>query len=181
MKKPYRIAIEKLFSAELKRLCPEFNKVSVKPVCKYNGEAVFASDAVKATLFISVIPHPKGHEEFTVEIGWSTKHRFPELSMRPNMFDVNELGNDEGMIRLTSFSKIPGFGWTFRGVAWEWDQKYWLNPEAFRTTPVEIIDQDTKRVPTDSEAVAAVGDAVTEAINELKTHGLPYLNKYLSL
>lgn len=181
MKKQYRIAIEKLFFAELQKIDSDFNKILVKALIKHNGEAVFSKKVSAATLFICLIPHPKGREEFTVEIGWSSKHRFPELTMRPNVFgtEISKMGKDEGLIRLTSFTNMSSFGWEFKGVESAFSEKYFTNPEVLKSSPKEVIEQDLKRIPTESEAIETVKSVVYEAIAALKKYGLPYLNDYL--
>ncbi|MDY0281723.1 MAG: hypothetical protein RBR35_14320 [Salinivirgaceae bacterium] len=183
MKKEYRLAIEKLFFAELKRIDPGFERVKVKAICKYDGEAVSVKSVGTVKLFISVIPNPKGHEEFAVEIGWSKRNEFPDLNMRPSIFSIEdntEFDTDDGMIRLTSFSRQNQFGWKFQGIDYESDVKYFSGTDALRTTPKEIIEQDLKRKPTKDEATVAVRPAVKSAIDDLKKFGLPYLEKFLT-
>jgi hypothetical protein len=183
MRKQYRQAIEKVFSSELLKVDPQFEKLAVKALCKYDGETAFAKKTEKATLFISLIPDPKGGEEFSVEIGWSTLHRFPELSMRPNVIsatDRTEYNKAEGMLRLTSFSRKPSFGWKFSGVVSQFESKYFSIPDVMKSTPKEVIEQDLKRIPTQNEAIETIKNAVDEAMAELKENGFRYLEEYLS-
>jgi hypothetical protein len=182
MKKQYRMAINKHFSSELEKIDPGFEKISVISPCKYDGETVFVKKADNATLFICLIPDPKGREEFTVEIGWSTKHRFPELSIRPSIEpggNNDEFTKDEAMVRLTSFTKMDSFGWKFNGVESEFEEKYLLRPEVLKSTPKKIVERDFKRIPGETEAVEVTRGAVYEAVNTLKIYGMPYLDKFL--
>jgi hypothetical protein len=181
MKKQYRMAIEKVFFAELQKIDPQFEKISVKALIKYDGETIFSKNAGAATLFICLVPHPKGREEFVVEIGWSSKHRFPVLSMRPSILktDMNKFEKDEGMLRLTEFTNMNSFGWEFKGVESEFNEKYFTNPEVLKSTPKEVIDRELKRVPSADEAIETVKGVVYESIAVLKNNGLPYLNEYL--
>jgi hypothetical protein len=183
MKKEYRLAIEKLFFAELERIDPGFKRIKVKALCKYDGEAVSVKNEGAVKLFISVIPNPKGGEEFAVEIGWSKHNEFPDLMMRPSVMSIDdntEFDKDDGMVRLTSFSHRGQFGWKFQGIDYENDIKYFSGTDALRTTPKEIIEQDLKRKPNTEEANDAVKSAVEAAIEELKKYGLPYLEKFLT-
>lgn len=183
MKKEYRIAIGELFTAELQRIDPQFRKIPVQVMCKYDGELAFAKKVEKVTLFISVIPNPKGYEEFAIEIGWSKKNQFPDLTMRPNILsptNSKEFQEEEGMIRLASFSGKSSFGWTFRGIDAENTEKYFSGIAALRTTPKEIIEQDLRKKSTKDEAIEAVKNAVNDAIAELTENGLPYFERLLN-
>jgi hypothetical protein len=181
MKKQYRMAIENIFFAELQKIDPDFKKITVKSPVKYDGEAVFAKITDAAALFICLIPNPKGREEFTVEIGWSSKHRFPELTVRPNIFgtDIHVTGKDEGMIRLTEFINTNSFGWGFKGVESIFNEKYFADPLALKSASKEQIEQDLKHIPTESEATETVKSVVYESISILNNYGLPYLRDYL--
>ncbi len=175
------MTIENIFFAELQKIDPDFKKITVKSPVKYDGEAVFAKTTDAAALFICLIPHPKGREEFTVEIGWSSKHRFPELTMRPSIFgtDIYVAGKDEGMIRLTEFINTGRFGWEFKGVESIFNEKYFADPVALKSASKEQIEQDLKRIPTQSEATETVKSGVYESISILNNYGLPYLRDYL--
>jgi hypothetical protein len=123
VRKEYGKALREQFAARMKQQLPQFQPVTVKhpSSTKYawwTGERVFrwiAKDSVHC--FIILVPTPKGADEFTVEVGWSTLGRYPELTQRPGdvpTLEREEFGKPEFTCRLSWL--IPGLAdwWSAR-------------------------------------------------------------------
>lgn len=81
----------------------------------FTGETVFRR-VVREMIhtFILLVPGVSEHQSFTVELGWSSRGRFPDISMRPSVMlapsDPLPLERPEGVTRLGNVGRRFRFG-----------------------------------------------------------------------
>lgn len=172
MRKEYGQALRALFTAEMQSRLPQFEPSQVKSKYLFPGERVFCWNPQESIrCWIILQPNLKGHESFSVEIGWSKLARFPELSMRPSFSspseDRAEFDEPEYVCRL---------GKDRLG------EDYWAEVEAFRCGLTEaecmaILQEQLRPIPPE-EAKAKVQPHVVDAVDRLVRFGVPYLEQF---
>jgi len=172
MRKEYGKPLRALFTAEMQSRLPQFAATTVKSQYIFPGERAFCwipRDPIRC--WVVVQPNLKGHESFTVEIGWSTMARFPELGMRPSFQspsdDHAEFAQPEYMCRLGK-DRVG--------------DDHWWEVEAFRCGLTEaeclqILQEQVKPIPADV-AVELVRPHVLNAVETLVRLGVPYLELF---
>ncbi len=168
MRKEYGKVLREAFARRLAERLPRFKPVRTGSDYLFPGERVFCW-AVSGDLHLYVIltPDQRGHDAFTVELGWSRLGRFPELSMRPNIMgpalDGAEFARDEAVVRLPYLTGIPEW-WTVEEI-----------PDPL--TLEALMEQQRKRSP--AEAEAQVQPLLTEAMDSLETAGVEFFRAFL--
>jgi hypothetical protein len=170
MRKEYGVALRDLFTELLGSVCPLFEWVK-KPsiLAGVPGERAYRwIVAENDHAWVVLVPDQK-REAFTIELGWSRKSRFPQLSMRPSLAHPKDVGSeDEYLCRL---------GELVRGTDWWWI----IDKLPLFTTQDQIMDYiGTQTKPISPEvARLRVMPHVHEAIEEFQRFGLPFLRAHL--
>jgi len=170
MRKEYGNALRKLFAAQMKQGLPRFGEVKVKSVYAAPGERAYrwiAREPIHCWIVLS--PDPKDYDQFHVLIGWSKRARYPELSMIPSGLrptpDRAEFAQDEYLIRLPDL-------WTPLDTPW-------VVREIRALTSVQDLQAGMAPISPD-QALKDVAPLVNDAIERLKTYGLPYLEAFVA-
>lgn len=95
---------------------PAFEPYKEKSMYIWPGELVFRSTELIApkTAFVIFSPEPKGREQFTVELAWSTDEQFPKLPQRPSGVPAeNErlLSRAQAAVRLLTLADPNAGSW----------------------------------------------------------------------
>jgi len=167
MRKEYRRAVREAFAARVIELCPGFNPVKVSSPLLHSGESIFRwmpCDRLKT--FVILVPSPTGHQAFTLEIGWSTAGRFPELSVRPSLVlaaeDPLPIHVEEGIVRIGDLND--------RRDMW------WHLPDPAMDSPGDLEALKSSLEPVSvEEAAETVRPKVDEALDVLVGVGIPFL------
>lgn len=171
MRKEYGKVLRDLFTESMKRRLSQFEPVKY-PSNMYviPGERIFRWIPKEPIhCFVILSPSPKDYDEFTVEIGWSTNSRFPELSMRPSGRPTNnrsEFSEAEYTCRLPDL--LPGLD--------EWWGISSMSISGFKNV-FNAINDSIKPISKE-KAKEVVLPAVNESMDLLLSHGVPYLNEF---
>lgn len=172
MRKEIGKALKEAFAAAIKAELPRFQEAAIKSMYLNPGERVFewkCSEAIR--LFVLLVPDPKGDDRFTVELGWSTLGRFPELGMRPPPQAPrrgSELREAEYVCRLGELAKGSDYWWPVGA------------PPSLSVQGTLAMLQAQIAPMGMPEARERVKAPVADAIAELKRAGLPYLEDWLA-
>lgn len=167
MRKEYGKALRDLFTSMMAERLPQFSPYGGKSMYLAPGERVFqwpVSDIVH--LFVFCVPDERGHEAFTVEIGWSTLSRLPELSMRPS-FDPSE--NRKEFDQAEAVTRLP-----YLAGSDEW----WTIEAISDPFSIEALMAKQEKLST-GEAKIRVKPFVADAMDLLLSTGMSYLNDFL--
>jgi hypothetical protein len=170
MRKEYGVAVRDLFAELLSSACPFFEWVK-KPLILvgFPGERAYRWTVTESEhAWVVLVPDQK-REAFTIELGWSRKSRFPQLSMRPSLAHPRDVGSeDEYLCRLGELA---------RGTDWWWiiDK---LSSFATQDQMMDYIVAQTKPISPES-ARSRVMPHAQEAIEEFQRFGLPFLRAHL--
>ena len=167
MRKEYGRVLRRLFDERMRAELPQFEPVRLTSDYVWPGERLFRWDAGEG-LYCWVILNPsaKGQQSFTVEVGWSCLGRFPELGSRPSVMappSLDEVAEmPEGTLRVASIRD--------GGDAW------WELPDPALEKPGDLQALLESMGPIRGEAAAAeVEPLVIDAIEQVRRHGVPYL------
>ncbi len=120
MRKEYSTALRKEFVRLIKGKIPQFEEFKLKSYYLWPGERAFRWVPVDGLhCFIILSPNPKGLDEFMIELAWSKRSRFPELSMRPTgipTIDHVEFERDEFDVTLSSICPNPEISWSINKI-----------------------------------------------------------------
>ena len=164
MKKEYRKSLKKVFTKKLTEKVVDANLWSKKSDYIFPGEIVYSlENKYDASVFIILIPNQK-NDSFNIEIAWSKKGGFPELSVRPNSMFIEQKVADEYAIRLSCIN----------GGA----DRFWMIPKEKFTDPLEEIIADMKK-PSEEEAVILLTPLIDDCIQEILDVAIPFINKAL--
>jgi hypothetical protein len=114
MRKAYAEALRALFSERLAAASPDFAYVRRHgPLVGLPGERAFLrAVSTDVAQWLVLVPDPK-REAFFLEVGWSRRGRFPQLTMRPSFVRPADAGREEEvLIRLRELAGENDFGWT---------------------------------------------------------------------
>jgi hypothetical protein len=169
MKKEYATALRAVFSDRLAQMCPDFNFVNKHSALTcFPGERAYCWRISEVVfLWVVLIPDQK-QEAFFIEIGWSRKARFPQLTMRPSWTRPRDAGlEEEYLCRLGAVSHDNDLGW-------------FIEEPRVDATQQEMMDYIlTQARPLSAEvARSRVLPRVEQALLELVQHGLPFLLKH---
>lgn len=156
------------FAERLKTLYPKIQKCNVKLI---RGDVAFAIPTSSKTTsgYIILVRDHHGRNRFTIEVGWSTKGRFPDLPMRPSgnpSVERVEFQKEEYTCRLSNI-------WSKRDYWWGKD-----DPADQRSAPLNC-EKELKPDQNDSVTVQSRAEKyVTDAVDRFNTHGMPYLDEF---
>jgi len=150
---------------------PHFAPGKVVPQFAWPGERAFSwAPSATKRCWVSVIPSSKGYNEFSIEIGWSSFGRYPELQSRPSIAATEQASDvfhlPEFMCNLASVGKAPAF----------WRVAPTLNSPA--ADPLLAEAQAVLARYSKQEAVVTATPLVTSAMQALLQYGLPFLVEY---
>jgi hypothetical protein len=171
MRKEYGKELRTLFPKRLREVAPEFEPARVSSTYLFAGERAFRwvpFEPVHCWIILS--PSAKGHQAFTVEVGWSVYARFPELGMRPTPLPS-----------LDAATAYPREECVVRVKELRTDQdQFWHLPDPAVENPgdMQALIRSLEPLPAD-DARAAVAPLVEEAISATVEHGLPYLKRFV--
>jgi hypothetical protein len=173
MKKAYNTALAKKFREGMARI-PRFSEIEVRTRYFSRNERVFEMKRDGISCFIILIPSQLGRNEFTIELGWSSLCRPPELAGRPSVYhrlNHEEFKAEEFVIRIGDL--IPGSTdcWVIKRPGIEKTD----NPFGL---PVSILE-DSLPI-TSEEAEAVMEPLVKDCVDKIVEYGLPYLEKLLA-
>jgi hypothetical protein len=171
MRKEYGKQLRSLFLKRLREAAPEFEPTRVTSKYLFPGERAFRWIPFEPLhCWIILTPSLKGHESFTVEVGWSVHRRFPELGMRPSLMPsldaATAYSRDECVARVKEL----------RGDT----DHFWQLPDPAVENPgdLQALLQSMESVSAD-EARAVIEPLVTDAIAVTVKHGLPFLKGFV--
>ncbi|MFA6984720.1 MAG: hypothetical protein WC213_00745 [Arenimonas sp.] len=142
------------------------------------GDRIFQKSAGdKIRLFLIFSTHPR-QEEFNLEIGWSTKGRFPadlEMPSTSPSPDNAEMLADEGVVGFYNlYPRVTGkshLGWAV------WRCSVTIDHPRFR----EIFVQEDLQEVTEEKASERVKKAVSDCLADIKSVALPYFERLVQI
>lgn len=169
MRKEYAAALRAVFAEGIAHACPDFTLVKKhSALASIPGERAYCWRITETIyLWVVLIPDQK-REAFFVELGWSRKARFPQLTMRPSWTRPSDAASeDEYLCRLGELSRGNDFGWLVEELRADATQQEMMAYLVAQTNPVSPEVARSRVVPR-----------VEEALRELLEHGLPFLRKH---
>ena len=165
MGKHFNKAAREQFALRMKELADfEAESVTSSGGAVYPGERCFKRMRGDFAEWVCLITSPKGYNDFFVECGYSRKGRFPHLSMRPSIYDLESevfSSEDEGFFRLRTTDE-------------EFEHTWGCDSEALLNGVVlEAGRPDLEK----EEAADIVNPLVDAAFEVLLTRGLPVLSR----
>lgn len=115
MRKEYGTVLRELFTDGLAYACPEFNLVKAHSAAAcFPGERAYCWRISESVfLWVVLIPDQK-REAFFVELGWSRRGRFPQLTALPSGIRPSDPGlvnEKKYLCRLGELSRGDDVGW----------------------------------------------------------------------
>jgi hypothetical protein len=174
MRKEYGKVLRERFSALMKQHLPQFQptKYPAHPYV-WPGDRIFRwIPREPLHCFIILVPDKKGYDDFTLEIGWSTLGRYPEVARGIALPtpERTEFEESEFLCRLPRlvFSLLDD-GWGVSINSWNRYTEYSAEEHVHAAlAPLSV-----------EEARAAMIPAVEEAMKLLLSHGMPYLEEFV--
>jgi len=119
--------------------------------------------------WVVLVPDQK-REAFTIELGWSRKGRFPQLTMRPSFARPKDAGaEDEYLCRLGELSRGQDWWWTIEELPLDATQDQMM---AYIVAQTQPISPETAR--------SRIMPHVQQAVEEFQGFGIPFLRAHLS-
>ncbi|MGB6065367.1 MAG: hypothetical protein WBG50_11195 [Desulfomonilaceae bacterium] len=172
MRKEYGKALREVFTQELKVHLPQFLPVKISSLNIFPGERGFRWVPAEPTHFwIILCPDQKGHEAFTVELGWSRLGRFPELGMRPSSNAPSE-NRDEFALE----EYVCRLGMLMTGGDLWWHLENPLEHLASQETYMAYLQQKVSPI-SQEEATRIVRPRAEDAVEKLRLYAVPYLEE----
>jgi hypothetical protein len=169
MRREYQAALRELFTDGLACACPQFTLVKKhSALAGFPGERAYCWRISESnSLWLVLIPDGK-REAFFVEVGWSKKGRFPQLTMRPSWARPPDAWSEEEYLcRLGDLSRGNDSGWVVEELRLGATQQEMMAYIAAQTQPI-----------SPEVARARVLPRVEEALRELVQYGLPFLSRH---
>ena len=143
----------------------EFAKVTLSKDSEFlvsPGERIYRRDRQAVSDWISLLTSPKGLNEFSGECGYSRHSRFPRVTMRPSIFDLDpaSLDVDEGFFVLREEGRENYRDWSLSNESLDFDDD------------IERLVNDV----TEDEAAGVVIPLVDSAFDVLLRKGIPILD-----
>lgn len=167
MRKEYRRAATRLLAKTLEERSPGFGRVKVASDLLLGGETVFRwRPCERVHAFVLLVPHPSGHQAFTLEVAWSARARFPEGTSRPTIFlgleDPDPVHVPEGILRIGDLDGRK--------------DRWWHLPDPAMERPGDITALQESLEPIDAgEAEKRVSSRIAAALESLERSGMPFL------
>lgn len=161
MRSEYNRALKAIVEAHM--AASPFGWQPTKPESPYHwsSDRAFSRQGPGEVLLWCLLVPDSKFERFTLEVGWSRRNRFPELSMRPaptRPYDAH--GLDEYLVRLGEISE---------------GTDVWWDIEAF-VAPASVDDLIAQTLKIDAPtARARVEPVAAQALDMLERFGHPYL------
>ena len=162
--------MNRFFAERLKTLYPKIEKCNVKLI---RGDVAFAIPTSSETTsgYIILVRDHHGRNRFTIEVGWSTKGRFPNLRMRPSgnpSVERVEFQEEEYICRLSNI----------------WSKKdYWWGKDDPDDQISALLDSHKELKSDQNDSVSFHSRAekyVADALDRFNTYGMPYLDEFFS-
>lgn len=169
MRKEYRKAVREQLTTGLRRLDSSFAEVKVVSPVLVSGESVFESSVCDGlTTFLLLFPSPTGQQAFTLEVGWSTEGRFPDVVARPSKIlgpaDPIPIHESEVILRI---GDLAGTG-----------DRWWQLPDPAVERPGDLQALQESIEPIDpGKAAETVAASVSEALELIAEVTLPFLSR----
>lgn len=172
MRREYRKAVRQRFREAMEARLPEFGLVKIRAPILFAGDTVFRRVAgPDLHTFILLVPAASDRPTFTVEVGWSSLGRFPEISMRPSVIpgppDPPPLDLPEGVIRLGGLHDGSDLHWRLP------------DPALDRPGDLEALQDSLEPVPPE-EALKLAGEPVSRAMDILLESGISFLDAWVA-
>ncbi len=161
-------ALKRQFGRRLAEYAYDFSQLSGRLA---HGRSVFVKPAgfSSTRLFIILYPDTKG-DAFTLEIGWTARQHFPEaLALSRPTPSRAEFKEQDFACRLGGLFAQSDYWWFVRPD---------FNP---LTDDLVAFVKDRMERISPTNASALVSPPVEDAVQKLVSHGLPYLNEYLTV
>jgi hypothetical protein len=179
MSKTFNQAVRAAFEREMGSRLPRFEPWREKSTYLWSGERVWrwVPSATAPHYFVLLVTSAKGYNEFTIELGWSTLRRFPQLSVRPSPArpepEHPEFGREEFLCRLSQVGSA---------------QDRWWGPDVIsmsHSSAEETMDllaraEQLTRAMAHDEARENARSLVADSVSLLIRDGIPYLHAHLS-
>ena len=117
MEKKFKKVVIDLFTRRLHEALPSFAPLKEKSEYLLPAEKAWqdSSTVAGANSYIIFTPDFKGRDQFTIELGWSTLRRFPELLRRPSLSFAHDFENcyarPEASARLPKIISLDTDSW----------------------------------------------------------------------
>ena len=173
MRKEYGRVLRELFTERLHAEFPEFKPARVSSRYVSSAERPFRWIPIEPLhCWIILVPDGKGRQAFTVEIAWSQRSRFPELSMRPSVMSPPDAGAATGLSECAMrLSHTNG-----KEAWWDLPDPALAAATAGANTEAYLAALQKSMQPLDpAQALADVAPRVASAIELLRTNGVPHL------
>jgi hypothetical protein len=170
MRKEYSKALRALFTKKLNEIDSNFKEIKVANGFLQPGERAYQWEVNdRLYCFIILVPDRSGADSFTVEIGWSTKARFPQIGFRPLPASLlnEEFVNDEYVFRLPIISMKKDFWW-----------QVGEGRNLLLIDPIKFIEDNERKIDNE-EAMKNVLPHVEDAIRHINNYGIPFLKKVI--
>lgn len=164
MRKEYRKAVRELFTRGMQSRLPQFEPTRVNAPILFNGETVFCWEASnRLHCFVLLVPNSRGHQSFTVELGWSHAARFPDVSSKPTLMlgagDPNPVDVSEGIVRLGAIVSRNDVWWELPDPALQQPADLAALQESIKPISTSVARQRASG-PVEACLVALEGDGV---------------------
>jgi hypothetical protein len=170
MRKEYSRVLRDSFAKLIKANVPKFKPAKVKSQYLWPGERDFLWDTKELVhVYVILSPSLKGHDEFTIDIGWSRLGRFPEIGARGSRSPTAERKEFQEMEFACRLSAL----WSDVDEFWKF-----YDDRALMSDPMQHILSQAQDI-TQEQAEATVKPHVEDAIDKLVNYGLPYLDAFV--
>jgi hypothetical protein len=171
MRKEYAKALRDAFAKRMREDVPQFELQRVASDYVIPGERLFRWIPVEPIhCWVILKPDAKGREAFTVEVGWSTRGRFPELSMRPT--PLASPAQPEALERDECVARLPELR--------VGEDRWWTLPDPAVERPGDLAALVASLEPISASAARqAVAPLVDDAVAAVREYGVPYLRKFV--
>ena len=167
MSKQFTSAARLHFRQRLALVAPEFHPIKVPVAYSWpSGESAYIWKAsASASCFIFLVNSPKGEPGFSIETGWSTLGRFPQIASRPsvpaNIRIKPEISATEFISNISSVSSGPAF---------------WKAPSASTLDATDIEQYLKALAPMSAEKAQMLAtELVDDAFIYIENEVLPFL------
>jgi hypothetical protein len=169
MRKEYASALREQFTHELSKMCPELMLAKkYSAAVRFPGERAYCSKVSESVLqWVVLVPDGK-RDAFFIEVGWSKRGRFPQLTMRPSWVRPAECGSqEEYLCRLRELSAASDSVWIVEDLPLASNPQAWMDYLTAQSRPI-----------SDEVAATRVRPHVKAAPRELAEFGLPFLRRH---
>jgi hypothetical protein len=170
MRKEYTKALNNLFEKEMRERLPQFDLKKIKSTYLWPGEQPYLwSPLEDVHLYVILSPGLKGDDEFSLDIAWSKKGRFPEIGARAAgtpLPGYKEFESSKFACRLTTLANSQ--------------QEFWrlYDKNLLTEDPVKLMFLQAATL-TREDAERAVSPLVKDAVNLLVVKGIPYFEAFI--